>query len=330
MKYDDDYTHPIEAASKKLLSVFSDKIRGREEAFSQVAADCLESFPNFTTSDFFHFLRSSALSGKKIEPHNPRFGQPSIVVARDGNVFVEMLLWRDDITSVHEHSFSGAFKALDGRRLHCVFNFALDATTRLDTRIEFGQLELEAVELLEAGAVRKILSGRQYIHMLWSIDRPVLSVVLRQVGNKTSTSYLPGGLTYHEFPAEEELAPLMLAIETMRAGESSIWLGFLEELARSLSLNALVFLILVLEISPCGTEWLAIRPILDSRCDKFLNKFERVIQYDKALRQVAALRQASINSKERKFIGATYLSLLSNRVGLDAQGFPTQLSPRLA
>lgn len=290
--------------------------------FCEAAAKALEAFPPCSASDFLDYLSDCAASGQPAQRNNPRFGQPSVVVARDRECFVELLLWRDDITSIHEHSFEGAFKALDGRRLHSTFTFSPSFRFDLDPRVERGKLELKNIELLSTGSIRMIKPGREFIHMLWTVDRPGLTVAIRQNGTKTSMSYLPPGLGFDEFSAERELAQFSLALEIVKQNDRQRWTELLSNVFSTCSLNTLTHLTMLLGLSPGDTQWAIISTALRKRSEDFLLSLLEAANTDYFLRQVAALRSVADEDTELLAAGAAYLSLLSENVVVAGGGIP--------
>lgn len=105
------------------------------------------------------------------------FGQPPITLFRTDKFYVEALYWLDGTTAIHDHAFAGAFAVLEGSSLHTTFRF--EQRDAIDSHIRLGNLHLADVELLHTGAVRPIIPGRSFIHSLFHLDRPSVSVTVR-------------------------------------------------------------------------------------------------------------------------------------------------------
>jgi hypothetical protein len=105
------------------------------------------------------------------------FGNPPITVYAAPRFYVEALFWVDGTTSVHQHSFSGAFHTLDGSSLHARYSFKQRG--RFSGNLLYGDTRLESVELLTKGDTRPIPSGSALIHALFHLDRPSVSIVVR-------------------------------------------------------------------------------------------------------------------------------------------------------
>jgi len=135
------------------------------------------------------------------------FGQPPITLYRTDKFYIEALYWLDGTTAIHDHAFAGAFAVLGGSSLHSTFQF--EQTDYVDDRLRLGTLTRKASELLEEGAVRPIVAGRSFVHSLFHLDRPSVSLTVRTYadadvypqleyrapGLAMDSSYIPEGPT---------------------------------------------------------------------------------------------------------------------------------------
>ena len=80
-------------------------------------------------------------------------------------------------TSTDEHSFDGAFAVLAGSSVHSTYMF--QEAARTSTRVVVGDLVHQHSEVLKVGAVRAIRAGRSFIHSLFHMDHPSVSIVVR-------------------------------------------------------------------------------------------------------------------------------------------------------
>jgi hypothetical protein len=106
-----------------------------------------------------------------------KFGEPAITVFRCESFYIEVLFWVDGTTAIHQHGFSGAFHVLQGSSLESVYEF--EARKRFGEHLMLGRLDLKSVDVLTKGAVRPIVAGRSFIHSLFHLDRPSVSIVVR-------------------------------------------------------------------------------------------------------------------------------------------------------
>lgn len=105
------------------------------------------------------------------------FGNPPITLFNGPRFYIDIYYWLDGTTSIHQHSFSGAFQVILGSSIHSQYDF--EEKRKINAHFSVGQISLKTVELLNVGEVRKILAGKQYIHSLFHLDRPSATVTIR-------------------------------------------------------------------------------------------------------------------------------------------------------
>jgi hypothetical protein len=106
------------------------------------------------------------------------FGQPPLVLYRADDFYVQAITWMEGTTSVHQHGFAGAFMVLQGASLHVEHSFAAGEYLAED-RIVLGELGLRQPEVLRPRQVRRIEPGGAFIHALFHLERPTVTVVVR-------------------------------------------------------------------------------------------------------------------------------------------------------
>lgn len=119
------------------------------------------------------------------------FGQPPVTVFWHPRFFIDILVWNAGTTSIHDHAFSGAFAVLQGSSLHTQYEFRV--SENLGPHFKLGNLELGTVELLQVGDSRQIHAGSSFIHAVFHLDLPTISIVVRTAGSSLAT----GQWSYH-------------------------------------------------------------------------------------------------------------------------------------
>src|SRR5215204_1446892 len=114
------------------------------------------------------------------------FGDPPITVFCGSRFFIDVYFWLDGTTDIHQHSFCGAFQVLLGSSIHSWYEF--DRSESVNAFIEIGEMRLKVCELLKVGDVHEILAGRRYIHSLFHLDQPSVTIVVR---NNRVPQHLP-------------------------------------------------------------------------------------------------------------------------------------------
>lgn len=106
-----------------------------------------------------------------------RFGNPPITLFSGPRFYIDIYYWLDGTTSIHQHSFTGAFQVLLGSSIHSRYSFREDKI--INEHFSVGQLALEEVQLLSVKDVRMIQPGRNFIHSLFHLDRPSATITIR-------------------------------------------------------------------------------------------------------------------------------------------------------
>ncbi|HEY4177824.1 MAG TPA: hypothetical protein VGM90_13350 [Kofleriaceae bacterium] len=163
--------------------------------------------------------------GTMLEQGSAGFGQPPLAVWGSERMYIEVLYWLNATTAIHQHSFSGAFAVLEGSSLHTQYKFRPDKKVAAD--LHLGRLTWTSSELLAKGAIHQIHSGPNFIHALFHLDHPSVSVVVRNyedVGAPPQLGYFPPGVGVEPFiePKLEralELSKMLVEIGRLRDAE---------------------------------------------------------------------------------------------------------------
>jgi hypothetical protein len=106
-----------------------------------------------------------------------KFGDPPITLYNAPLFHIDVYFWLEGTTTIHQHSFCGAFQVLHGSSLHSWYDF--ECHEKINFFTEVGNIKLKVCELLKVGDVKEILPGRQYIHGLFHLDQPSATIVVR-------------------------------------------------------------------------------------------------------------------------------------------------------
>ncbi|HXU04586.1 MAG TPA: hypothetical protein VN903_26670 [Polyangia bacterium] len=158
------------------------------------------------------------------------FGQPPLTVFRGRRFVIDVLFWVDATTAIHDHGFSGAFSVLAGSSIETTFAFAVSQD--FDGRFRLGELGVQGTTLRRAGDVAAISAGPGFIHSLFHLQRPSVSVVVRTFADPATGlqfRYHRSGFAHQERFEDEvrdrqvQLVDLMLQTEhpsfEVRAGD---------------------------------------------------------------------------------------------------------------
>jgi hypothetical protein len=106
-----------------------------------------------------------------------RFGEPPITIYSAPRFHIDVYFWFQGTTSVHQHAFCGAFQVMHGSSIHSWYEF--DDVDVVNAFCKIGEMRLKSCELLNVGDVQEIIPGRRYIHSLFHLDHPSVSIVIR-------------------------------------------------------------------------------------------------------------------------------------------------------
>ena len=136
---------------------------------------------------------------------NP-FSDLPLTIFRSRDFYIELLVWSNATTVIHQHGFGGAFRVVRGSSIHT--RYAFEPRHRVSLDCMFGEIEPLGSEHLEVGAVRRIDPGMGgLIHSLYHLDDPSISLIVRDRGHSAfgpQFSYYPPSLALHRTQLEPD------------------------------------------------------------------------------------------------------------------------------
>ncbi len=168
--------------------------------FPGIAQAALEARPPADHVELSALIRDFLLEDEQPFQTTSGFGQPELVVYDDPRFYIQILFWLEGTTDIHQHEFSGAFHVLAGSSLHSRFVF--DDPVPITPHLRTGNLRLTDTRLLETGVTVPIVSGSGYIHSLFHLETPSLTVVVRthtDPGTGPQFTYLPPHIAVDPF-----------------------------------------------------------------------------------------------------------------------------------
>ncbi len=150
-----------------------------EQLFPEIAAQALAEADLPARVDPWDVIRwvQTADSLPEQQDVEGRFGNPPVTLFSGPRFFIDIYYWLDGTTSIHQHSFTGAFQVLLGSSIHSRYSFREDRI--INEHFSVGELALEEVQLLKLNDVRLIRAGRNFIHSLFHLDRPSATITIR-------------------------------------------------------------------------------------------------------------------------------------------------------
>jgi len=194
------------------ISILAAKIREayrleqhREEAFPEIAERALREsslLSELSTSEIYTW----AVGLPELPPqldNGSTFGEPPLTVYWGERFVIDVYTWFSSTTSIHQHGFTGAFGVLEGGSVHTTYHF--EEHDRVNSRLQLGQLTMKDVKFLGRGDVHAIHARRGFIHSLFHLEHPSVSVVVRTQRDdeyNPQYSYLHPGVSYDPFFAD--------------------------------------------------------------------------------------------------------------------------------
>jgi hypothetical protein len=150
-----------------------------EQAFPEIAAQALTESDLPSRIDPWDIVRwvHTAATLPEQQDVDGRFGNPPITLFRGSRFYIDVYFWLDGTTSIHQHSFCGAFQVLLGSSIHSRYSFQEQQV--INEHFSAGKITLEEVHLLSLKDVRTIRPGRDFIHSLFHLDRPSATITIR-------------------------------------------------------------------------------------------------------------------------------------------------------
>src|SRR6266404_8912465 len=152
-----------------------------EELFPGIAAQALSELTlgTGTRVDPWEIIRWVHETPDLPEQMDPigKFGNPPITLYVGPRFYIDVYFWLDGTTSIHQHSFSGAFQVLLGSSVHSKYHFEKDR--EINPHFVTGRVLLDHVSLLKKGDIKEIIPGPDFIHSLFHLERPSATITVR-------------------------------------------------------------------------------------------------------------------------------------------------------
>lgn len=257
-------------------------------------------------------LADAVLDAPRLPPGgvSKNFSDAGICVYHDAHFVMEVLTWLDAATMAHAHEFCGAFQVLVGGSLHTRFKF--DVERRVSEKLLFGRLDCVQVEHLTRGAISPIHAGSRFIHRLFHLERPSITLVVRAFvqGAVPQYAYLEPGIAYDPFGRPRELDQRLKLLRVLERLDHPGFLARLERCIARADLYSAFFYALEF-VSALYAKGLqeAFLPTLRERFRELAPTLEEAFAQRWRFEQITQLRR-QVSDPEHRF----FLALLLNAV----------------
>lgn len=127
-------------------------------------------------NDLIHYALNPP-SGNAAHQIDSPFGDLQQIMYSHSKFYIETLYWCDGTTAIHDHGFSGAFYVMSGSSINVEYDFDIEA--RVNHHFTFGKLSNPQVSQLIPGSAKAIYSGKRFIHSVFHLMNPTVSIVVR-------------------------------------------------------------------------------------------------------------------------------------------------------
>jgi hypothetical protein len=204
-----------------------------EEAFPEIAEKVLRDEPahrHVTPGQVIDWIQRTRSLPIQADPRSV-FGQPPVTLYAGRGFIIDIYFWLDGSTSIHQHAFSGAFQVLAGGSVHGMYRF--DPQESVNSHLRLGDVQLQDIELLKVGDCRRIYGGARFIHALFHLDRPSVTIVIRtqsELSWSPQYDYLPPHVAIDSFYEEPLLRKKIEFADLLRQTDPARHMEFLSQL----------------------------------------------------------------------------------------------------
>lgn len=184
-------------AFERLGDAIASAFRGEgfsEFAFPEVATSVLRRSALHDVLDFDDLATWLIGAERLPEQHDIQasFGNPPVTVYAHPRFYVQVLFWSQGETTMHYHSFTGAYTVLHGSSIEVSASFSPEEV--ISAHLKLGSLAIQDLRHLAVGDVRPIRYAPA--HIVYHVERPTISLVVRTHGEATGqpqfACYWPG------------------------------------------------------------------------------------------------------------------------------------------
>jgi hypothetical protein len=280
-----------------------------ETAFHEIAFQALRELPPVQHVAYEQVIEWAFRTPDLPQQNNIEFGQPPITLYRTSRFYIEALFWMEATTSIHQHAFYGAFQLLAGSSIHCRYEFKLKE--RVNVRFLIGDVRLKKAEYLSRGDSRMIFPGDRFIHSIFHLDQPSVTIVVRTFASRDlrpQYDYFKPCLAYDPFSEDLFVKHRLQLLNVLRQSKHPDFLRFATDL---LSTSDLEFTFRILEQCYCEMEDNCFAHLFETArarqgqiLDLFMPVFEEIRRSDYIF-----ARRAKVTDPHHRFFLALLLNL---------------------
>jgi hypothetical protein len=161
--------------------------------FSKFATSVLESLPAgaVTAESILSYADKNSFFDHSRAHH--KFSTRDVCLFANDDFYLDAYFWETQDTAIHDHTFNGAFRVIEGENVQIVYDFApSDAKT---IGFKWGNLSILSNAVQTTGTTQEICVGKSFIHQVVHVSPLVVTLCLRTTpldGRGTNAYLYPG------------------------------------------------------------------------------------------------------------------------------------------
>jgi hypothetical protein len=184
---DEDHMEVFSEQERRVAGARS-KVRFESAALPDIAADELDRTPLHRLT-YYQAILEWLVSTETLPFQanvDSNFGEPPVALLWPSLVYFEALFWCTSTTAINGHGFSGAFQVLAGTSVRSVYEFKAH---NAHGRCQIGDLHHRDVALLRPGTTQTIERGERFVHSVFHLGYPSVTIVGRNRGGDSQYRY---------------------------------------------------------------------------------------------------------------------------------------------
>lgn len=179
-------------------------------------------------SELAHWLTTSSLP-TQLNVYN-NFGQPPVTLFHNESFVIDLYFWLYSDTSIHTHSFTGAFKVLYGKSQQDIYQ-AIEKK-KYTNDISLNDINIIDSRVIKKGECQEITRGDQFCHRVLHLDSPTITLCIRTINDKhiPQRHQFENGLSILKVELEETIYKQIFFYEYLLSQSQKMAKSFLNDI----------------------------------------------------------------------------------------------------
>jgi len=294
-----------------------------DESFPKIATEALERAKFLEDTD-----PAAILTWLLSNPSTPQqqdalghFGQPPVTLFYGPRFCIDVYFWMESTTTIHDHGFCGAFAVLKGSSVQTRYVF--ENRREINPHFYTGDIRCIGAEMLKPGEVRTIHSGEEFIHSVFHLEHPSVTICIRTHRSPTpqpQCDFYPPYFAQNPFFTCPVKSKELAAIHTLMGMEHPESDEIVKKTLASTDFQTAFSILRACWISSRGDQneprfqdWLSVvkkrHPELSERIIPTFSEIQR--------QGILLARRATVTKTEHRFFLAAFLTITNREAMID-------------